>query len=114
MDAFDRWNCRSHTGFRVKAVSPAAAASIALFAARLALQTVLFPNSLELRTRKAQSFLTPLSPVTVVGLPVAEETTGIRPQQLLLDIEIHLLDIGRGRIVTAVQPHDQAGMLRSR
>ncbi len=34
----------------------------------------------------------------------------IRPQQLLFDVEIHLLDIGRGRVVAAVQPHDHAGM----
>ena len=54
--------------------------------------------------------MTPLFPVTVVGLPVAEETTGIRPQQLFLDVQIHLFDVRRGRVIAAIQPHHQAGM----
>ena len=108
-DALDGRNSRSHAGFRVEAVSAAAASGIALFTIGLSLRGV------DLPVAGRDIFIWPGHlDATVAGdaglFSGGRGDNGVGPEQFFLDVEVHLLNIRRRRIIAAIQPHHQAGM----
>src|ERR1039458_781940 len=108
-DALDRRNRGSHAGFGVEAVGAAAASRVALLAVGLALQAVLLPIAWSYVLIRPGHLDAAVSSDRG-GLARGGGNDGVRPQKLLLDIEIHLLDVRRWRVVATIQPHDEAGM----
>src|SRR5215472_12662368 len=106
--AFDGRNGWSHAGFGVEAVSPAASALVALVWG-LHGGSVLLPI-----TRCDVLIWACHFDAAYAG--IARQLGGrrgdnrIRPEQFLFDTQISLLDIGRRRVVTAIEPHQQTGM----
>src|SRR5207302_4632860 len=108
-NAFDRRYGWSHAGLGVEAVGSAAAAGVALLAVGLALRCVLFPIARSYIFIRSRHFNAAVSRDRGC-FSRRRRNDRIRPEQLLFDVEIHLLDVRWRRVVAAVQPHDHAGM----
>src|SRR5262249_2334103 len=108
-NALDRRNSRSHAGFAIESVTAAATAGIALLTARLTLRRVDLPVAgRDIFIRSAHLHATVAGDAGFLSRCRGNDRVG--PEQVFLDVEIHLLDIRRRRIVAAIQPHHQAGM----
>src|ERR1700722_3809072 len=108
-NAFDRRDSRTHAGFGIEAISPAAASGITLFAVGLALRSVLLPIAWSYVLIGPCHFYAAVAG-DACGFAGSGRDDGIRPQQLFFDVEIHLFDIRRRRVIAAIEPHDHAGM----
>ena len=103
--ALDRRDGRARAGLGIEAVR-AAATAVAVVAAVIVLSPVggrdVLVRAGHLHAAVAADGVRPCA--------VADDTERIRPLELLLDVEIHLLRLRRRRIVAAVQPLDHAGV----